>query len=142
MFRSYLEFAQVLITNGRFVDRDMAMRYHWGHGVGHTYSHQSPRMQVSVIGNIQRDIEMGNILLPQSTSGGRRGPSSGGPSSFAGDDDEDNQDNGGGDDEDDDGDDYDDDDDDYDYEDDCTESEGDEISDTDSEDDQMHEMYD
>ena len=23
----------------RFVDRDMLMRYHWGLGVGHTYSH-------------------------------------------------------------------------------------------------------
>ena len=23
----------------RFVDRDMLMRYHWGYGVGHTYSH-------------------------------------------------------------------------------------------------------
>lgn len=121
----------------------MAMRYHWGHGVGHTYSHQSPRMQVSVIGNIQRDIEVENILLPQSTSSGRRGPSSGGPSSFpndsnsnVGDDDEDNQDNDGSDDEDD----EDDDDDDYDYEDDYNESEEDEISDT--EDDQMHEMYD
>jgi hypothetical protein len=22
-----------------FVDRDMVMRYHWGLGVGHTYSH-------------------------------------------------------------------------------------------------------
>ena len=25
----------------RFVDRDMVVRYHWGIGVGHTYSHQS-----------------------------------------------------------------------------------------------------
>ena len=23
----------------RFVDRDMLMRFHWGHGVGHTYTH-------------------------------------------------------------------------------------------------------
>ena len=25
----------------RFVDRDMVMRYHWGLGVGHVYSHHS-----------------------------------------------------------------------------------------------------
>ncbi|KAI0309335.1 hypothetical protein OF83DRAFT_1072198, partial [Amylostereum chailletii] len=28
---------------GRFVDRDMLMRHHWGAGVGHTYSHSSSR---------------------------------------------------------------------------------------------------
>ena len=28
--------------SSRFVDRDMLMRYHWGLGIGHTYSHNSP----------------------------------------------------------------------------------------------------
>lgn len=29
------------LFNGSFVDRDMVMRYHFGHGVGHVYSHGS-----------------------------------------------------------------------------------------------------
>lgn len=29
-----------LTESYRFVDRDMVMRYHWGLGVGHLYSHQ------------------------------------------------------------------------------------------------------
>ncbi len=28
-----------LLKYSRFVDRDMTMRYHWGLGIGHTYSH-------------------------------------------------------------------------------------------------------
>ena len=27
------------LLNVRFVDRDMLLRYHWGHGIGHVYSH-------------------------------------------------------------------------------------------------------
>ena len=30
----------------RFVDHDMLMRYHWGLGIGHTYSHDSPTNSV------------------------------------------------------------------------------------------------
>lgn len=30
-----------LSTQSRFVDRDMMMRYHWGLGIGHTYSHST-----------------------------------------------------------------------------------------------------
>ena len=29
------------MSNDSFVDRDMVMRYHFGHGVGHVYSHGS-----------------------------------------------------------------------------------------------------
>ena len=28
-----------MLNVARFVDRDMLLHYHWGHGVGHVYSH-------------------------------------------------------------------------------------------------------
>jgi hypothetical protein len=31
--------AKFLLTCVRFADRDMVMRYHWGLGIGHVYSH-------------------------------------------------------------------------------------------------------
>ena len=37
----YLLMIYLLMIVQRFVDRDMLMRYHWGLGVGHTYSHVS-----------------------------------------------------------------------------------------------------
>jgi hypothetical protein len=33
--------------NDRFADRDMLMRYHWGLGIGHVYSHEDDRFQQS-----------------------------------------------------------------------------------------------
>ena len=37
----------LLIIVQRFVDRDMLMRYHWGLGVGHTYSHVRDRSELN-----------------------------------------------------------------------------------------------
>jgi hypothetical protein len=37
----------------------MAMRYHWGHGVGHTYSHNFWKMQGASSDDPQGDVEMG-----------------------------------------------------------------------------------
>jgi hypothetical protein len=34
---------------GRFVDRDMLMRYHWGLGIGHAYSHIQPALARNVL---------------------------------------------------------------------------------------------
>ena len=48
-----------LLNYCSFVDRDMAMRYHWGHGVGHTYSHHCWDMQKASSSNCQRDAETG-----------------------------------------------------------------------------------
>jgi hypothetical protein len=31
--------AKFILTRVRFADRDMLMRYHWGLGIGHVYSH-------------------------------------------------------------------------------------------------------
>lgn len=33
---------QLVLHIGRFVDRDMLLRYYWGMGVGHTYAHIKP----------------------------------------------------------------------------------------------------
>jgi hypothetical protein len=50
----------------RFVDRDMMMRYYWGHGIGHTYAHHTrdplpgsesePGQHVPVSDNMDVDI--------------------------------------------------------------------------------------
>lgn len=32
--------SKLILTCVRFADRDMLMRYHWGLGIGHTYSHE------------------------------------------------------------------------------------------------------
>jgi len=41
----------------RFVDRDMVMRYHWGLGVGHVYSHHSGSGSYSTTNTEQSGIE-------------------------------------------------------------------------------------
>src|SRR5277367_2744753 len=38
-----------LISDCRFVDRDMVVRYHWGQGVGHLYSRDHSSSDPSVI---------------------------------------------------------------------------------------------
>ena len=40
----------------RFVDRDMMMRYHWGHGVGHIYAFTSDLGQEELVGDNDGDI--------------------------------------------------------------------------------------
>jgi hypothetical protein len=50
-----------------FVDRDMIMRYHWGHGVGHLYSrdtqladirnHDGADKQTTVTDEVESDLE-------------------------------------------------------------------------------------
>jgi hypothetical protein len=50
-----------LISNCRFVDRDMVVRYHWGQGVGHLYSRDHSSSDPSVIwknGKRTIDIEL------------------------------------------------------------------------------------
>jgi hypothetical protein len=39
--------ASILVHDCRFADRDMAMRYHWGYGVGHTYARRNQNMETS-----------------------------------------------------------------------------------------------
>ena len=39
-----------MLNAARFVDRDMLLRYHWGHGVGHVYSHVT-RAEATSSGN-------------------------------------------------------------------------------------------
>ena len=48
-----------LLNYCSFVDRNMAMWYHWGHGVGHTYSHHCWDMQEASSSNCQKDAETG-----------------------------------------------------------------------------------
>lgn len=38
MWAQSLSFLCTVLIFLRFVDRDMVIRYHWGHGVGHTYA--------------------------------------------------------------------------------------------------------
>lgn len=41
----------------RFVDRDMILRYHWGHGVGHTYAYPEVSADVPEVPLSLPDIE-------------------------------------------------------------------------------------
>jgi hypothetical protein len=41
----------------RFVDRDMVMRYHWGLGIGHVYSHHSGSGSYSATNTEQGGLE-------------------------------------------------------------------------------------
>jgi hypothetical protein len=45
---------------GSFVDRDMMMRYHWGSGIGHVYSHAS-RFDSLREKSIEQDLEEGGL---------------------------------------------------------------------------------
>ena len=45
----------------RFVDCDMFMRYHWGLGVGHVYTHnQSDKGRIPRVQDIERDEQENN----------------------------------------------------------------------------------
>ena len=53
------------LLNVRFVDRDMLLRYHWGHGVGHVYSHtwtefSSNVNTVSTSADVDLDLNTGD----------------------------------------------------------------------------------
>jgi len=53
-----------------FVDRDMVVRYHWGHGIRHTYSHQSQRIQKTNDADLEKDVqemEVRQEILPQTS---------------------------------------------------------------------------
>ena len=47
----------------------MVMRYHWGHGVGHTYAHHFRKTREASSHDSQRDVEMGAVQenVPQAT---------------------------------------------------------------------------
>jgi hypothetical protein len=48
----------------------MVMRYHWGRGVGHTYSHPCPGARKESSHDTQTDVEMGPVtqeILPQAS---------------------------------------------------------------------------
>ena len=52
------------LLNVRFVDRDMLLYYHWGHGVGHVYSHtqtefSSSANTVSISADVELDLNTG-----------------------------------------------------------------------------------
>jgi hypothetical protein len=114
----------------------MVVRYHWGHGVGHTYSHQSQKIRktnnAGSEGNV-RETEVRQENLPQTN---RSGPQAeGNVTSHPNEENEGNGDEEGGDDDESDTesyDDYDSEDDDYNYRDveDISE-ESDEISESD-----------
>jgi hypothetical protein len=51
----------------------MVMRYHWGHGVGHTYSHQSQKIQETDNADLEggsRETEVRQENLPQTNWSG------------------------------------------------------------------------
>ena len=54
----------------RFVDRDMVMRYYWGMGVGHAYSHEQTAivptaLAATQIPNMTADANSEAVLEPQ-----------------------------------------------------------------------------
>lgn len=63
----------------RFVDRDMAIRYHWGHGVGHTYAFgsatnitEAPQVRAE-IEEEETDFDGQEVGLPENDEDGLDG---------------------------------------------------------------------
>ena len=57
----------------RFVVRDMMMRYHWGHGVGHIYAFTSDLGQEELVGDNDGDIGDGEKTSDTAEVGDRSG---------------------------------------------------------------------
>jgi len=48
----------------------MVVQYHWGHGIGHTYSHQSQKIQKTNDADLEKDVQEMEVRqenLPQTS---------------------------------------------------------------------------